>query len=109
VEGKAGMCIMPDIGVNYTVVAADFCAAYTYMGFPRVPPPVEQNKEEKGEFEYIMNNDTGVSSTGVVPVHAVMIPNTHRVLFWTRGQQPNVPAQPGTDFAVSVVYDWSNG
>jgi alpha-aminoadipic semialdehyde synthase len=93
---------------NITVSGRDFCRANHGME-PFVPPPPESTPDETGTFELIVDHDTGLSSTGIVPVHMVMIPTTTRTIMWTRGQQPNWPAQPRTEFTVSVVYDWATG
>jgi hypothetical protein len=115
--GPTAMCWLPENATlkeagftnNVTVSARDFCRAYQGME-PFVPPPPEAAApEETGTFELIVDRDSGLSSTGIVPVHMVMIPTTTRTVMWTRGQQPNWPAQPRTEFAVSVVYDWSSG
>ncbi len=79
------------------------------MRFPVPPPAVPDDPVASGQFELIINKETGNSSTGIAAVHLVMIPKSTKVLLWSRGQQPNVPAQPGTEFTVSVVYDWSVG
>ena len=110
------MCYLPEhiaargTENNVTVSGEDFCRHYGVgPGINSNVPITYDEREEKGSFELIINEETGNSSTGIVPVHMVMIPESTKALMWSRGQQPNIPAQPGTEFAVSVVYDWSDG
>ena len=115
-SGHTAMCYLPEdarltelgFANNITVSASDFCSSYHFRQ-PIPPPPPEKSPQVKGAFELIVNEETGRSSTGIVPVHMVMIPKSERVVMWTRGQQPNQPVEPDTEFAVSVVYDWKTG
>jgi len=115
-SGPAAMCWMPeDVTLqargftnNVTVMAQDFCAAYAPLRVPPKSVPTK-NPEKTGTFELLKNEQTGISSTGIVPVHLAMIPRTEKVVMWSRGQQPNAPVQTGTEFSVSVVYDWKSG
>ncbi|KAL3914320.1 MAG: hypothetical protein SGILL_006147 [Bacillariaceae sp.] len=117
-EGSAAMCFLPEhlaargTQNNVTVTGEEFCMAYGAgpdSGINSNVPLTYDKPEETGAFELLINEDTGNSSTGIVPVHMVMIPHSTKAVMWSRGQQPNIPAQPGTEFAVSVVYDWSTG
>jgi len=86
-SGPAAMCWMPeDVTLqargftnNVTVMAQDFCAAYAPLRVPPKSVPTK-NPEKTGTFELLKNEQTGISSTGIVPVHLAMIPRTEKVV-----------------------------
>eukprot|EP00121_Abeoforma_whisleri_P016895 Awhi_evm1s15488 len=100
-----------DIVVNKVVEAADYCAQHWQRLIPKQisNKPSDALEQALGKFELIKNPETNYSSTGVIGIHAVLLPHTSSILYWDRIATPDTALQPGGYQTASSVFDTDTG
>ncbi|KAF6245560.1 hypothetical protein COO60DRAFT_1655315 [Scenedesmus sp. NREL 46B-D3] len=106
-------------GFVQTQEAADTCASAAEPAVPETRQAgdydVTAPPDQAGQWQLIRNSE-GRASTGVVAIHAALLPNSSQVLLWARvhmdysrdNYEPGVVATDGAP-EVSAVFDPTNG
>mmetsp|Transcript_407 Transcript_407/g.492 ORF Transcript_407/g.492 Transcript_407/m.492 type:complete len:694 (-) Transcript_407:1500-3581(-) len=112
-EGQVGQCVVqegPSVDpATYSIDAKSFCQQQTQLGSVPKFKPESPNPVQVGAFSQIIDPATNKSSTGSIMTHAALIPDSSRVVVWSRGQKADLNYEPNMYGTFSAIYDTTSG